>query len=131
MGIFDHLFGTEDPETDPEYFVPTDSIGLQTTTASSIWWTKSVTITTTVSTTAMPENILLFVAIAVAIFLLVVLVFFLWYCRACRCCKRSVSEVTQGNAAESERRSDVVVNMSQLSQVVNNNADQQQRSKSE
>ena len=45
MGIFDHLFGTEDPETDPEYFVPTDSIGLQTTTASSIWWTKSVTIT--------------------------------------------------------------------------------------
>ena len=120
MGIFDYLFNTTKDPTGYDYFSTSNELPEEAFSQSSditlgpLYW---VTVSTTTKTIVSDNLVYLACGVGVGILLLLSLVLALLV--KFRCCKCRVSNVESSNNVPARNPSDVVVTMSQITQVAN------------
>ena len=123
MGIFDNLFKSttvrdesyDDDDGAYDYYenLPVSVKPIVSTNPS--FWLSTVTTTTTEISIMSQRLINIAIGVGIGVFFLICLALFLiWYCRCCRC---RVSNISSSAPDHDGSQSDVVVTMSQLTQV--------------
>ena len=126
MGIFYNLFKSttvrdesyDDDDGAYDYYenLPVSVKPIVSTNPS--FWLSTVTTTTTEISIMSQRLINIAIGVGIGVFFLICLALFLiWYCRCCRCRVSNISAASSAPDHDGSSQSDVVVTMSQLTQV--------------